>query len=326
MSPPGADPVDTVAQIIGRQIQAGAGSERATPPADAPDDATTPPPAPGPPRPKHAYLLVLDGPRMGELYRLDRSETTIGRGPDAAIRLPEPEVSRAHARILTRESEYQIEDLGSRNGTARNGRRIESAEILEDGDLITFGAVTVLKFTAGDDDHRVFRERMLELGVRDPVTRTLKADYFHERLGTEFTFATRHGVPLALLVVDVDHFRHVNEIFGTDAGDHVLRDIAKLLRKEVRREDFVARLKDDKLVVLCRGTHLGAANALAERIRLRVIASHIRYEERDIPLTVCIGIAVAPGEACASPEDLVEAVLDAVAVAKRSGRNRTVTG
>lgn len=313
--------VQAAAFHIGRQIYSAGGEDDRTRPVDVEGDTAHDPRPAGAGAP---FLLIIAGPRTGELYRVDGGDHVIGRGDDANIRVPDLAISRRHARVKESAGELLIEDLGSMNGTFRNGRRLERGEGLEDGDIITIGPVTAFKFTSSTPESEVFRQRMLQLGRRDRVTGTLQVEFLWDRLRAEFGFTARHGTPLALLVLDLDRFQLANEIFGNQAGDRVLRETAEVLRRQLRREDFVSRHVEDEFAVLCRGIPPAGALAVAERLRAAIGGYVFDHEggATTIPITVSIGVVCAPAKQYATPDDLLNAARSAVMTAKLAGRNR----
>jgi diguanylate cyclase (GGDEF)-like protein len=274
---------------------------------------------------ENAYLLVLDGPRVGDLYKLAAdADSTIGRAEDAAIRLPDLLVSRQHAIIRKAGGRLVIEDADSVNGTFRNGQRLLEPAELEDGDVLSFGGVTAIKFSARSEEHEVFRARLLRLGGRDPLTNTLLPQYFFDRLTTEHGFTDRHQTPLSCLVVDVDSFSAFNAVFGFSVGNHVLRRIAGVIQALIRREDLFVRLQSDRFAILCRGTTGAAAAVLAERLRSAVESCDLAPDGVPIPLTISVGVAFAPHRRCRTPNDVMDCCTLALALAKQQGRNRVV--
>jgi diguanylate cyclase (GGDEF)-like protein len=112
---------------------------------------------------------------------------------------------------------------------------------------------------------RISRTSVYEAALRDPLTRAYNRRYFDDRLFSELSFARRHGAPLGLLMVDLDHFKRINDVYGHQAGDVVLRVVAATIQRLMRPEDVVARYGGDEFVVIARGTTLRNAEILAER-------------------------------------------------------------
>jgi diguanylate cyclase (GGDEF)-like protein len=164
---------------------------------------------------------------------------------------------------------------------------------------------------------------MVESALRDPLTRLYNKRYFDDRLDAELRFARRHGTSLALLLIDVDHFKRVNDQRGHLAGDAVLSEIAKTLSAAVRNEDVVARYGGEELVVLSRAIGDDGAHNLAERLRKTVEALRTKVEEEPpVRVTISIGVAVYPTIEVGSATQLTAAADRALYAAKDGGRNR----
>ena len=202
-----------------------------------------------------AYLVVLAGASVGEMYKIDGEKTVIGRGQKAQIRLYDDGISREHAQILVEGNRIFLQDLGSTNGTYCNGLQVDKKELV-DGDKILVGSTTILKFTYHDNLDEIFQRQMYESALRDGLTKAFNKKYFTDRLESEFTFSTRHGTPLALVLFDIDHFKKVNDTHGHQAGDHVLSEISTLLSSTLRAEDVFARYGGEEFGVICRGSDI----------------------------------------------------------------------
>src|SRR5690606_33178230 len=137
-------------------------------------------------------------------------------------------ISRMHARIFSRGRDIFVEDLESANGTFLNGVVVNNQQRLQDGDKITLGSTTILKFTYHDELDENFQQRMFDAALRDGLTKAFNKSYFLTQLQTEFAFALRHGTALSLIMYDVDHFKPVNDNYGHLAGDAVLMKLAEL--------------------------------------------------------------------------------------------------
>jgi two-component system cell cycle response regulator len=270
-----------------------------------------------------ACLVVLSGPRVGAVFRLDRPSTVLGRSGQADVNIDDDGVSRNHIRILRNDDAIICEDMGSRNGTFVNGTKLTQPLVLADGDKIQLGRGTILKFTFHDALDDSYQQRMVESALRDPLTRLYNKRYFDDRLDAELRFARRHGTSLALLLIDVDHFKLVNDNRGHLAGDKVLAEIAATLTQAVRNEDVVARYGGEELVVLSRAIGDDGAHNLADRLRRTVEALRVAVEEEPpVRVTISIGVAVYPTVEVGNATQLTAAADRALYVAKDAGRNR----
>ena len=268
-----------------------------------------------------AYLVVLAGASVGEMYKIDHDRTVIGRGQKAEVRLLDDGISREHARVVVEGNKIFLEDLGSTNGTFCNGLKVDRKE-LADGDKILVGSTTILKFTYHDNLDEIFQKQMYESALRDGLTKAFNKKYFTDRLESEFTFATRHVTPLALVLFDIDHFKKVNDTYGHQAGDHVLSEISTLLTGALRAEDVFARYGGEEFAVICRGSDAAQAMVVGERLRKAVEVHTFVYDGTQIPVTISIGVAVLPDAAVKDANDLVSLADQALYKSKHAGRNR----
>jgi diguanylate cyclase (GGDEF)-like protein len=270
-----------------------------------------------------AYLIVLAGSNVGEMYRLEEGETFLGRGQTVTVRLNDDGISRKHARIFQSGGEVVIEDLQSSNGTIVNGAPV-SMQLLKDGDKIRLGSTTILKFTYNDHLDESFQQQMYEAALRDGLTKAFNKKYFLDRLETEIAYAKRHVTHLSLLMFDVDHFKRVNDTHGHLAGDYVLQRLARVAASTVRTEDVFARYGGEEFGVICRGVPLQNAGVLAERLRAMVEATPFEHEGVRMPITISVGVAGHPETEIENGTQLIAAADAALYEAKRGGRNRVI--
>src|SRR5262245_52859099 len=143
-----------------------------------------------------AYLIVLSGSNVGEMYKLRDGDTVIGRSGQADVKVIDDGISRTHARIVRRGDELSLEAMSSKNGTFANGARI-ARHRLSDGDKIQVGETTILKFTYHDKLDENFQRQMYESALRDGLTKIFNKKYFVDRLDAEFSYAVRHRSALS---------------------------------------------------------------------------------------------------------------------------------
>lgn len=270
-----------------------------------------------------AYLIVLTGANVGEMYRLESGESVIGRGTAATIRLGDDGISRKHARIVVEAKVVRIEDLGSANGTLVNGNLVQTAG-LRDGDKIQLGSTTILKFTYHDKLEENFQRAMYDAALRDDLTKAFNKKHLLDRLEQEVSFARRHNAALSLIMFDVDHFKQINDTFGHVAGDHVLAKLSQVAQSTVRNEDIFGRYGGEEFAILCRGIALGSAGTMAERLRALVDSTEFVFDANAIRVTISIGVAAYPEVPVQNGIELIAAADEALYGAKRGGRNRVV--
>ncbi len=163
-------------------------------------------------------------------------------------------------------------------------------------------------------------EKIKKEVVVDPLTRVYNRRAFDERLVQELQAFQRYGQPVSMLMIDIDHFKHINDSYGHRTGDGVLRILSEVMKKEIRDVDFLARYGGEEFVVIL--PHIDYLRALeaAERIRRKVEASRFTYKGK--PFTVTISIGVGTMREDDTLESFVNRVDAALYEAKHQGRNR----
>lgn len=277
------------------------------------------------PRPS---LLVVQGLSAGRCYTIENRELTLGRGPDCGIVLDDPGVSRAHARLTPRpDGTVSVADLQSANGTFVNGKRIGSA-VLASGDRLRLGAAAMLTFAVRDRLERECLQQLYDSALRDPLTGVANKRFLLERLEQEFAYCRRRGLPLSVLMIDIDRFKQINDEYGhTPAGDQVLKTFAETVRGTVRSEDVLGRFGGEEFLLILRTTSSTDAVKLAERLRRLIettefAAADLRGNPVRVPVTVSIGAATLQDGNYGSAQALLSAADQRHYWAKREGRNR----
>lgn len=296
-------------------------SDRVDDPLD--DTTRTSQPASGPQAEEgpNAFLVVMAGSNVGEMYKVDKDQLLIGRGDKADLRLLDDGISRDHARVVKQGGQVVLEDLGSTNGTYCNGTRV-TRHALSEGDKILLGSTTILKFSYHDTLDEAFQRQMSESAMRDGLTRAYNKRYFNERVDSELQYALRHGTPMSLIFIDIDHFKRINDTHGHNAGDQVLVQLSALVTSMLGEDDLFARYGGEEFAVIARGMDLAAAQTLSERLRVSVETHPFAFGDAPIPVTISIGVSRAPGMAIATALDMVARADEALYAAKREGRNR----
>jgi len=279
----------------------------------------------GKPGERSAVLSVLRGRRRGATFQIASSTTVLGRGEKSEIRLDDDGVSRKHAEIVRLDDgALQLRDLGSTNGTFVNGERV-AERVLEDDDRVALGTTTLLKFELHDAMEIKLKAEMYQKATRDQLTGMFNRRYCFERLREEFSFAQRHGQPLAVVMFDVDHFKAVNDTYGHAAGDAVLQRIGKVVMDLVRNEDVVCRYGGEEFVCILRGLTLDQGELFADRVRRTIEAQVVPSGEHKLQVTVSLGVASLDGVNFNSPEEMVNEADAYLYVAKESGRNQVAS-
>jgi diguanylate cyclase (GGDEF)-like protein len=267
-----------------------------------------------------AALVVIYGVDLGRKYDLKLEEIIIGRSSKAEICVDEDSVSRNHAQLSNTKHGVLIQDLGSTNGTFVNDLLVERAQELRNGDLVKIGR-TIFKFIAGGNIEAAYHDEIYKLTTMDGLTQIHNRRYFDEQLDRELSRSRRYERVLSLVMMDIDHFKQINDRHGHLAGDYVLKQLASVVSTRIRREDVFARFGGEEFGVILPEIDLQSARLFAEKVRHLVSKQLFTFDKNSIPVTVSLGVATLLPEHRAAAE-LVSAADEKLYEAKTSGRNR----
>lgn len=263
---------------------------------------------------------------------LERDEVTIGRAFEADVRLNDSRASRLHARITRHRGSaenpdvYRISDLGSTNGTTVNGEKITES-VLSDGDKIVIGD-HLFRFDMLDEIDREFQQQIHRLIAHDELTGLLTSKSFFSELRREAARAEAESRPFCVLMMDLDHFKEVNDTYGHLVGSKTLEDTGRIIKDALRAGDVAARFGGEEFAAFLLDANYAQGLIAAERVRVAMAQhqfSSRRTNSTEAPsthqVTISIGVAAFPDDAT-DPIQLVELADSALYRAKRSGRNR----
>jgi two-component system, cell cycle response regulator len=266
-------------------------------------------------------LLHPSGPDIGRRTALERPTYVVGRDTDVDFVVPRSSVSRNHSRLARDEQGvWWLEDLGSTNGTFVNERRVQKVRLAE-GDLIRFGDA-IYKFLSGSNVESAYHEAIHTMAIQDAMTGIHNKRYFMEFLDREVASAGRYGHPLTLVMLDVDHFKSINDSRGHLAGDAVLKDLAARIRQRIRREDLFARYGGEEFACLLPITALPGGVIFAEHLRSLICERPCLYEGEPIHYSISLGVATLQQELEADGTTIIRRADEQLYMAKRAGRNR----
>lgn len=265
-----------------------------------------------------ARLIVLAGWEIGRVLDLTGKETVIGRSETADVTIPEPLISRRHARVLHLQiganDFYEVSDLGSSNGTFVNHSAVEHSTLV-DGDTLQIGPV-LFKFVVRDEAEGAFYRDVHRLIHYDQLTGLLTMDSFLRRVRPELERTT----VLTLAMTDLDGLKRVNDTFGHLAGRMVVREMGVMMRSVLRTSDVAGLYGGDEAVVAFPETSLDDAKVLAERLRTAVAGRRFEHAGNEFSVTISQGLAQCPGHG-GTVEELIAAADRALYAAKAAGRN-----
>ncbi|HEY3445948.1 MAG TPA: GGDEF domain-containing protein [Myxococcales bacterium] len=272
------------------------------------------------PTTRNAALVVIYGEDLGRKYDLERNTTVIGRSSKCDIQVDQDSISRNHAKIVLDGKSASVSDMGSTNGTFVNDEAVEGAMTLRNGDFIKIGR-TIFKYIAGGNIEGQYHEEIYRLTTVDGLTQIFNKRYFLETLEREVSRCHRYGRALTLAMIDIDHFKKINDTYGHLAGDYVLKMLASAVKTKIRREDVFARYGGEEFALILPEVEIVGAVSTAEKVRKVVEKQRFTFEDQVIPVTISLGVA-AISNTINEVQTLLKAADEKLYDAKQSGRNK----
>ncbi|MBF0189006.1 MAG: GGDEF domain-containing protein [Magnetococcales bacterium] len=276
---------------------------------------------------KPAAIVLLKGDAGDSVFDLPAGTIALGRGWSNDIILQSTGVSRDHCRFQVdeRTQNITVEDLGSSNGTFINNNRIAANTPTElgEGDIINVGGSQAFKYIPKGDVSRLSHDKLQDQANIDALTNCFNKGYLQRRYPILFHKSEALKSALSILVFDLDHFKKLNDGYGHDAGDYVLRELGRIVKEkgiENNKELFI-RYGGEEFTIILPDTEIDTACERAEAVRALIDTHPFVYEGQTLPVTSSIGVA-ARTEATADPNTLFKKADAALYAAKNGGRNR----
>lgn len=166
--------------------------------------------------------------------------------------------------------------------------------------------------------------KLEEMATIDSLTQIYNRRSFFKSLDLEFQKSVRYNQPITVIAMDLDYFKKINDIYGHPAGDHVLKEFARICKQQIREFDILGRLGGEEFSIILPQTKSENAKKIAERIRLSVAENDFSYRTDTITVTVSIGMASFPQENMKYPDELMKKADEFLYLAKNQGRNRVI--
>ncbi|MDA8743395.1 GGDEF domain-containing protein [Rubripirellula amarantea] len=252
---------------------------------------------------------------------LEEDEFSIGRSPETDLPLSDSSVSRQHAMLIRGSEGYLVRDLGSTNGTLVNEQIIESDCVLRSGDTVRIGSFLFRFLSAGSVESQ-YHETVYSALTRDALTGTMNKRYLLDAMEREISRSTRAKTDMAVVMLDIDHFKSVNDTHGHLVGDEVLRTFGKRVGDICRTDDLLARYGGEEFCLLLAATGREEAAEMADRCRRAVASAPFETAAGPLEITASFGFAVLNPNEPATTKGLLELADQQLYEAKRGGRNR----
>lgn len=187
-------------------------------------------------------------------------------------------------------------------------------------------ALNVAEFVSLSMSNALLYEKTEMLAVTDGLTGITNHQQMQVVLKSEFHRCRRYKSPLSVIILDVDYFKKVNDSYGHQMGDDVLREVAALIKRFCRANDVAARYGGEEFVLILPETGLDGAIQIAERVRCELEGRRFSFKNTEFQVTLSCGVSEFDGERMKTPADLIKVADNALYRAKSEGRNRTVPG
>lgn len=253
------------------------------------------------------------------------ASTIVGRDQSADVCIHAESVSRSHAKIEQLPTGgYRLSDLDSTNGTYVNDVKVREWDV-EPGDVLRCGGA-ILKVLPADDLEAKYHEVAYMMMTRDSLTGIHNRQFFNDALQRELTRSARYGSTLCLLMLDLDHFKAVNDLHGHLVGDDILREFCRRAETILRNECIFARIGGEEFGVIVQQAGLEHAESVAERIRAATANKGFRCAAGQLAMSVSIGVAFTDGDDELPLDVFMKLADDSLYEAKRRGRDCVVVG
>jgi two-component system cell cycle response regulator len=277
-------------------------------------------------RSRHPYLIVFVGQNSGKRYVIRQGTTTLGRSSKADITLNDERISRIHCAVKWKGKKIIIEDRESTNGTYVDSKKVNRARLRRGAPLQVGHSVMKIEFK--NEDEVRLEDNLIQNASIDFLTGVFNRQFFMRRADEEIAYARRHKKIVGFIMMDIDHFKQVNDTFGHQMGDSVLNQFATIVNNVKRTEDVFARYGGEEFIIMPRGgIHQKGIHRQCERIRKAVEKFKFHFGEEQVRITVSFGYYLKEADSTVelSLTDLISEADKALYLAKERGRNRTET-
>lgn len=266
------------------------------------------------------YLSVSIGNDMGKLFHIHKKRMSVGRSPDADVVINDDMISWEHFFVDYVEGEVYFQDNDSTNGVFINGQKSESGKLKLGANIQIGDTVMKLEMMAPYDVE--LRQSLFQRANFDLLTGAYNRHYFMDYAVKELALAQREQQSIKLIMLDLDHFKEINDSLGHPAGDYVLREISHLINGAMREYDLLCRYGGEEFIVMLMGRiSLTDVEAVCERVRLLVESHPFEFGGEVIPVTASFGICYLRNPQGYTIDSIIDMADKALYVSKENGRN-----
>jgi diguanylate cyclase (GGDEF)-like protein len=278
---------------------------------------------------EHSIILTIIGGSeidFGKHFLLEKNKILIGRDDANDIAIHDEKISKFHCELsIVKDSQgieqIFIQDVHSTNGTYINGEVVDQIT-LHAGDKIQVGD-TVLSLSYNNELEKEYHAKLFNYAVRDTHTGLYNKRFIINELENISRIAKRSGRAFSIIIIDIDDFKQINDLYGHLAGDEYLKAIAALFTKSLREQDIAGRIGGEEFLIILPETTIEGAFQLAIRIRMNVEEFVLNYRGHKIKTTISAGVCQYENS-IADTNELLDIADQALYETKRSGKNRVM--
>jgi diguanylate cyclase (GGDEF)-like protein len=278
---------------------------------------------------EHTIILTIIGGNeidFGKHFLLEKNKILLGRDDTNDIGINDEKISKIHCEITVIKNSQGIEqiiikDLDSTNGIYVNNELIDHST-LHAGDKIQIGD-TVLRLSYNDELEKEYHAKLFNYAVRDAYTGLYNKRFIINELENISRIARRSGRVFSIIIIDIDTFKQINDIYGHLSGDEYLKSIADLFSQSLREQDIAGRIGGDEFLIILPETTIDGALQLAVRIRKNVEEFVLNYLNFKIKTTISAGVCQYENS-IKDVNELLDIADQALYEAKRSGKNNVM--
>lgn len=244
--------------------------------------------------------------------------TMIGSHAHCQIQLPESCMAPTNLKIWQKENSWVIEDVSEQKNLFVNDILTKRFPLSKDGEIFRVGPLT-FKFFFGEGIESDYDQIMYENTIHDPLTQTYNRRYLMLKLADEISHIARKPHPLSIILMDIDHFKKINDDYGHLIGDGILKSLCERIKKRLRKEEPFIRYGGEEFSVILPETNFKAAYMVAEQLRQLVCETPFQVFNENLSITISIGVITIINPL---PEEvLLRKVDEQLYLAKTNGRN-----
>lgn len=256
------------------------------------------------------------------LLEVESDQIVFGRDETCDVVVDEDTASRRHAKIVRKGDHWMVVDLGSTNGTYVNEKQVQILK-LKSGDRIRVGRWTY-KFFNEDNIEAHYHESVYQMMTQDPQTGAWNRRYLIDMLDREISRQQRTCQPISLLMIDLDHFKGVNDTHGHLVGDEVLAEFGRRVFTCIRDVDVFARFGGDEFAVMLVNSESDGARVVADRILESIIGTPFSTEAGELEISISCGFAECTVNNSLDRDEFLELADRKLYEAKDGGRGQVV--